>query len=105
MKKILIIEDDVSFCFMMKKFITINEVDVSNAFSFKEPTTILNRDKIDLVLTDVRLPDNDRIEILKFIQHVNPSIHVILMTGYTDIKTAVNVINNGPFDYVAKSMN
>lgn len=105
MKKILIIEDDVSFCLMMKAFLTKKGFDVSNAFSFKEATTILNSDKIDLVLTDVRLPDSDGIEILKFIKEVNPTIQVILMTGYTDIKTAVNVMKIGAFDYVAKPIN
>ena len=79
--------------------------EVFNAFSFKEATSILNNEKIDLVLTDVRLPDSDGIEILKFIKNVNPTIQVILMTGYTDIKTAVNVMKIGAYDYVAKPIN
>ena len=105
MKKILIIEDDVSFCLMMKTFLTKKGFEVFNAFSFKEATSILNTEKIDLVLTDVRLPDSDGIEILKFIKDINAAIQVILMTGYTDIKTAVNVMKIGAFDYVAKPIN
>lgn len=105
MKRILIIEDDVSFCLMMKTFLTKKGFEVFNAFSFKEATSILNNEKIDLVLTDVRLPDSDGIEILKFIKNVNPTIQVILMTGYTDIKTAVNVMKIGAYDYVAKPIN
>src|SRR5690606_1017113 len=105
MKKILIIEDDVSFCLMMKTFLTKKGFEVFNAFSFKEATAILNDQQLDLVLTDVRLPDSDGIEILKFIKQVNPGIQVILMTGYTDIKTAVNVMKIGAFDYVSKPIN
>ena len=105
MKKILIIEDDVSFCLMIKTFLTKKGFEVYKAFSFKEAATILNEEKIDLVLTDVRLPDSDGIEILKFIKDINPAIQVILMTGYTDIKTAVNVMKMGAFDYVAKPIN
>lgn len=105
MRKILIIEDDVSFCLMMKTFLTKKGFEVFNAFSFKEATSILNNEKIDLVLTDVRLPDSDGIEILKFIKDINAVIQVILMTGYTDIKTAVNVMKMGAFDYVAKPIN
>lgn len=105
MNNILIIEDDVAFCLMMKTFLTKKGFEVYNAFSFKEATTILNNDKIDLVLTDVRLPDSDGIEILKFIKEINPTIQVILMTGYTDIKTAVNVMKIGAYDYVAKPIN
>ena len=105
MKKILIIEDDVSFCLMMKTFLTKKGFEVFNAFSFKEATVILKDQQLDLVLTDVRLPDSDGIEILKYIKEVNPAIQVILMTGYTDIKTAVNVMKMGAFDYVSKPIN
>ncbi len=105
MKKILIIEDDVSFCLMMKTFLTKKGFEVFNAFSFKEATVILKEQQVDLVLTDVRLPDSDGVEILKFIKEINPSIQVILMTGYTDIKTAVNVMKMGAFDYVSKPIN
>ncbi len=105
MKKILIIEDDVSFCLMMKTFLTKKGFEVFNAFSFKEATVILKDQQLDLVLTDVRLPDSDGIEILKHIKEVNPAIQVILMTGYTDIKTAVNVMKIGAFDYVSKPIN
>jgi len=105
MKKILIIEDDVSFCLMMKTFLTKKGFEVFNAFSFKEATVVLKDQQLDLVLTDVRLPDSDGIEILKYIKEVNPAIQVILMTGYTDIKTAVNVMKIGAFDYVSKPIN
>lgn len=105
MKKILIIEDDVSFCLMMKTFLTKKGFEVFSAFSFKEATVVLNDQNIDLVLTDVRLPDSDGVEILKYIKEVNPVIQVILMTGYTDIKTAVNVMKIGAFDYVSKPIN
>ncbi|WP_220458694.1 sigma-54 dependent transcriptional regulator [Flavobacterium sp. xlx-221] len=105
MSKILIIEDDVSFCLMLKTFLTKKGFEVFNAFSFKEAEVLLNSEKIDLVLTDVRLPDSDGIEILQFIKDINARIQVILMTGYTDIKTAVNVMKLGAFDYVAKPIN
>jgi len=105
MSKILIIEDDVSFCLMLKTFLTKKGFEVFNAFSFKEAETILSEKKVDLVLTDVRLPDSDGIQILQFIKEINPATQVILMTGYTDIKTAVNVMKMGAFDYVAKPIN
>ncbi len=105
MKKILIIEDDVSFCLMMKTFLTKKGFEVFSAFSFKEATVVLKDQQLDLVLTDVRLPDSDGIEILKYIKEINPAIQVILMTGYTDIKTAVNVMKIGAFDYVSKPIN
>lgn len=105
MSKILIIEDDVSFCLMLKTFLTKKGFEVFNAFSFKEAEILLSEEKFDLVLTDVRLPDSDGIQILQFIKEINSNVQVILMTGYTDIKTAVNVMKMGAFDYVAKPIN
>lgn len=105
MSKILIIEDDVSFCLMIKTFLTKKGFEVYTAFTFKEAEVLLNEQKIDLVLTDVRLPDSDGIEILQYIKKTDPTIQVILMTGYTDIKTAVNVMKLGAFDYIAKPVN
>lgn len=105
MSKILIIEDDVSFCLMMKTFLTKKGFEVFTAFTFKEAEAVLSEEKIDLVLTDVRLPDNDGVEILQYIKEADPTIQVILMTGYTDIKTAVNVMKMGAYDYIAKPIN
>lgn len=105
MSKILIIEDDVSFCLMIKTFLTKKGFEVYTAFTFKEAEVLLGEQKINLVLTDVRLPDSDGIEILQYIKKTDPTIQVILMTGYTDIKTAVNVMKLGAFDYIAKPIN
>lgn len=105
MSEILIIEDDVSFCLMIKTFLTKKGFEVYTAFTFKEAEVLLDEQKINLVLTDVRLPDSDGIEILQYIKKIDPTIQVILMTGYTDIKTAVNVMKLGAFDYVAKPIN
>src|SRR5690554_3079790 len=102
MSEILIIEDDVSFCLMIKTFLTKKGFEVYTAFTFKEAEVLLSEQKFDLVLTDVRLPDSDGIEILQYIKKTDPTIQVILMTGYTDIKTAVNVMKLGAFDYIAK---
>lgn len=105
MSKILIIEDDVSFCLMMKTFLTKKGFEVDAVFAFKEAEEVLSEKDIDLVLTDVRLPDSDGVEILRYIKKINPRIQVILMTGYTDIKTAINVMKLGAYDYIAKPVN
>lgn len=105
-RKILLIEDDVSFCIMIQTFLKKKGFDVQAVYSFKEAETIIKENKeLELVITDVRLPDSDGVEILKFIKSINPNIQVILMTGYTDIKTAVNVMKLGAFDYVEKPIN
>mgnify|MGYP003548706667 FL=1 len=83
--KILVIDDDVSFCTMLKTFLEKKGFETSNAFTFNEAEQILKDQVFDVVLTDVRLPDSDGVKILKFVKETSISTQVILMTGYTDI--------------------
>lgn len=103
--KILVIDDDVSFCSMLKTFLTKKGFETSSAFSFSEAEQLLSKQEFDLVLTDVRLPDSDGVQILKHIKELNTAIQVILMTGYADIKTAVNAMKLNAFDYISKPIN
>lgn len=103
--KILVVDDDISFCVMLKTFLEKKGFAVTNVFSAKEAETALGNDSFDIVLTDIRLPDKDGIELLKLIKSKSFSTQVILMTGYTEIRTAVNAIKLGAFDYVGKPIN
>lgn len=103
--KILVIDDDTSFCVMLKTFLQKKGYEVTNAFTAKEAEEAIKNQTFDVVLTDIRLPDSDGIQILKSIKEVSFATQVILMTGYTDIKTAVNAMKMGAFDYVGKPIN
>lgn len=104
-QKILVIDDDVPFCEMLKAFLTKKGYVVSNAYSAAEAEQQITSNSFDIVLTDVRLPDRDGMELLKLIKGQSPGSQVILMTGYTEIRTAVNAMKLGAFDYVAKPIN
>ena len=103
--KILVIDDDTAFCVMLKTFLQKKGYDVVNAFNAEDAVHELNKMKFDVVITDIRLPDSDGLEILKSVKVKSPKTQVILMTGYTDIKTAVNAMKSGAFDYVGKPIN
>lgn len=103
--KILVIDDDTSFCVMLKTFLQKKGYDVTNAFTAKEAEEAIKNESFDVVLTDIRLPDSDGIHILKFIKETSFKTQVILMTGYTDIKTAVSAMKMGAYDYVGKPIN
>ena len=103
--KVLVIDDDVPFCEMLKAFLTKKGFVVMNAFNSQDAKKAIDDTCYDIVLTDVRLPDSDGIELLKYIKARCLSSQVILMTGYTEIKTAVNAMKLGAFDYVAKPIN
>ncbi|SCY34007.1 sigma-54-dependent transcriptional regulator [Flavobacterium caeni] len=103
--KILVIDDDTSFCIMLKTFLQKKGYAVTNAFNAAEAEELIKTETFDVVLTDIRLPDSDGIEILKQIKQTHFQTQVILMTGYTDIKTAVHAMKIGAFDYVGKPIN
>src|SRR5690606_21860678 len=63
---------------------------------------ILSNTKFDVVLTDVRLPENEGTEILSKIKAQNIDTKVILMTGYAEVNKAVDAIRDGAFDYISK---
>ena len=102
MSKVLVVEDDVAFGTMLKTFLEKRDYKVALVFSASEAFKKISSDKFDLVLTDVRLPDNDGLEILKNVKAENPSTQVIVMTSYAEISMAVNAMKEGAFDYVSK---
>jgi DNA-binding NtrC family response regulator len=62
------------------------------------------RDRYDLVITDLRMPNADGIELLRFVKEMNPDNLVILVTGYASVHSAVDAMKMGAFDYVTKPL-
>ena len=102
MANILIVDDDATFCVMLKTFLEKKSFSVKETFSFAEGLKTFNSGNFDILLIDIRLPDNDGLELLKIVRSQSPQIPVILMTGYGDIRTAVKAIKMGASDYVTK---
>jgi two-component system response regulator HydG len=105
MPKILLIEDDIAFCKLLEKFLIKKAYDVTIAFSAAEARTAVKNESFDLILTDLRLPDFDGIALMSEFKNSYPNIPVILMTGYSDVNTAVKAIKNGAADYISKPFN
>lgn len=102
MPKILIIEDDTAFCQMLQKFLTKNGFAVSVSYSIKDAEERLASSTFDIILSDVRLPKGNGVTLLPQVKRESPKTQVILMTGYAEVKTAVNAIKKGAFDYISK---
>ncbi|MDX9768944.1 MAG: sigma-54 dependent transcriptional regulator [Tenuifilaceae bacterium] len=105
MARILVVDDDSSFCIMLKTFLSKKGHSVSEAFSVSEALKQFAADEFDIVLTDYRLPDGSGLDILREVKSQKPEAGVIIMTGYADIRMAVKTIKLGAFDYVAKPIN
>ena len=105
MPKILIVEDDVAFCDMLAKFLVRKSYEVTTAYSAQESLTKTDEIKFDLIITDLRLPNYDGIALMREFKNKFPEIPVVLMTGYSDVNTAVKAIKNGASDYISKPFN
>lgn len=103
--KILLVDDDTAFCLMLQTFLTKKGYTVTCAFQAAEAVQQIQDHNFNLVLTDIRLPDADGLEVLRAARAKDAAIQVILMTGYTDIRTAVSAMKNGAFDYIGKPIN
>ncbi|HEX2936568.1 MAG TPA: sigma-54 dependent transcriptional regulator [Bacteroidales bacterium] len=105
MAKILIIDDDTTFCMMLGSLLSKNGFTVKTAFTFNEGLKALKAESFDVILSDIRLPDRNGLEFLHEINYLPCKCQVIVMTGYGDIRTAVNAIKMGAFEYVTKPLN
>ena len=105
MSRILIIEDDVAFCKMLAQFLVKKSYSVDTAFSANEGKSKVSNQPYDLIITDLRLPDDNGLELVSAFKRQFPDVPVVLMTGYSDVITAVKAIKNGASDYISKPFN
>jgi DNA-binding NtrC family response regulator len=103
MTKILVVDDEAHVREMLKRGLSqLGEFTVEAAQNGVEAVEKIEKDVFDLVLTDLKMPEMDGIELLKTIKGTRPEIMVILMTAYGSIETAIEAIKNGANDYVTK---
>ena len=102
--KILVIEDDFDISQLLKKFLSRHNLDVVTANNGKKGIEIFKQENPSLVLCDFRLGDIDGIHVLKEIKSVNHTVPVIIITGYSDVRVAVQAMRLGAHDYVTKPL-
>jgi two-component system response regulator HydG len=103
-KKILIIDDDLDLCTLLGRFLSKNGFDIDMAHSGAKGIAKFMEQKFDMVICDYRLGDMEGIKVLTTLRKENPAIKILMITGYSDIKTAVEVIKLGAFDYIVKPL-
>ncbi|MCL2650388.1 MAG: sigma-54 dependent transcriptional regulator [Candidatus Azobacteroides sp.] len=105
MKNILIVEDDLTLSLMLKTWLSKKGFDVRTVLNIADAKKETSISMPDLVLSDLRLPDDSGIAFLKWVKEINENVVFIMMTGYAEIQTAVESIKLGAFDYIAKPLN
>ena len=103
-KRILIIDDDFDMCALLSRFLNKKGYITEVAHNGSKGLAKFNEYHFDIVLCDFRLGDKDGKDVLSKIKEAKPKTIVIIITGYSDIKIAVDVIKMGAFDYITKPL-
>lgn len=104
MEKILVVEDKESMAQMLRETLELDGYEVVIAKDGAEGIRIIRENKVDLVLTDLRLPKKDGIEVLKASKDETALIPVIVMTAFGSVETAVNAMKLGAYDFITKPL-
>ena len=102
---ILIVDDDVTFALMLKTWLGKHGFDSDTVSSVAAAKKRFKERDYSIVLTDMRLPDSDGIDLLQWMSVQKPGIPVIVMTNFAEIQNAVNSMKLGAFDYLSKPVN
>lgn len=105
MTSILIVEDDITYGMMLKTWLGKKGFQVASASNIARAQKQIESGSVDLILSDLRLPDKDGIDLLKWLGERGLRIPLIIMTGYADIQSAVQAMKLGACDYIAKPIN
>lgn len=104
MQNILVIDDDKDICLLLAKFLGKQNYFVNMAHTGEEGLRLLRTTDYELVLCDYKLPDLNGVELLQKIKVLNAGVAVIIITGYSDMKTAVEAFRYGASDFITKPL-
>ena len=100
--KILIVDDDINILNAQIRFLRREKFQVETALGGAEALKKVSLIEFDIVVTDLNMPEMNGLELLKTLKEIYPQLVVILTTGFATIKTAVQAIKYGAYDYIEK---
>ncbi|NOT73570.1 MAG: sigma-54-dependent Fis family transcriptional regulator [Cyclobacteriaceae bacterium] len=102
MTSVLIIDDEQSLRGLLARIIQLEGYSVFQAGSIKEGMSFLHKEIVQVVITDVKLPDGNGVDLTARIKQEFPAVEIIVLTAYGTIEDGVKAIKNGAFDYLTK---
>ncbi len=99
---VLVVDDEQIVLDSVKKHLRKENYEVLTALTAQSALEVVGQDKVDIVLTDLMMPEMDGMELMAVIKETKPFIPVIMITGYATINSALQANQLGAFDYVAK---
>jgi CheY-like chemotaxis protein len=101
-RRILVVDDEITVCKSIRQAILTEEYEVEMALSGEEALKKDQEKPYDLIITDLMMPGISGLDLLKNLRETRPEVNVIMVTGYPTIKTAVESVKMGAFDYLPK---
>jgi len=102
MHRILIIDDEIIIRKLFTRLLTREKYKVLTAADGQKGIETVKKEKLDLVILDLKMPGMDGIEALKRIKEINKNIRVIIITAFGTIKSASDALNLGADDFISK---
>jgi len=100
--RIMIVDDDRIILDSLAEFLRLEGYAVETASGYAEAMAALEKQEIQLVITDVNMPDTDGFELLRVVRKQHPDVMVVMLTGYGTIESAVEAIKMGACEYLTK---
>ena len=101
-ENILIVDDDIDILELLQRHLRSWNFHTYRAVSVKEAVTILRDTRIDLLITDLKMPEIDGFELIKFVSEHYPNLPKLVVTGYPSIQDSLNAIKSGVVAYLSK---
>jgi two-component system, NtrC family, response regulator HydG len=101
-ERILIVDDAADTLEVLERNLTARGYDVTTEERAARARERLSRERFDLVITDLRMPDGDGMEIVRLVREQAPDTEVMMITGYATIQGAVDAVKTGAAEYLAK---
>ena len=101
-REILVVDDEPKIGEYLSRALRVKDYNVRATSHGTEALNLLRKENIDLVITDLRMPEINGLELLKMIKKESPPVGVIVMSGYGTIEDAVESIKIGAFDFITK---
>ncbi len=104
MPTILVVDDEIAIRETLAKLLEYERFRVATAANGPQALQILQDMSVAAVLLDIKMPDMDGFEVLDRVQHEHPQVPVIIISGHGDIKTAVQAVKQGAYDFLEKPL-
>ncbi|MEO0370146.1 MAG: response regulator [Pseudomonadota bacterium] len=102
LRKVLLIEDDPVLRASIEQTLTLQDLDPIPTNGFTQARRSIRSNFRGVILSDIRMPDRDGFEVLQFAQSKDTDLPVILLTGHSDVPTAMRAVRDGAYDYLEK---